>query len=405
MSIYYFIAQRAIQNTRASFSSIVARVAIVSVALGLSILLIAFGVLVGFKQAIQEKLFSFSGHLQVTKYTLNQSYEETPISTQTHLYQNYGQHPVLRHLYAYSLKAGIIKTQEEVMGVIIKGLGEDYPRERFRHNMVAGGFLDAPSDSTDRQILISQKIATKLALSIGDTALIFFVQDPPRFRKLVVQGIYETGLEGFDDKFVIGQLPMIQRLNGWPDTLVGGYEIFTGDFEQLNQAAELAYELMEYDMQLSSTPRKFPEIFEWLYLLNTNVRVFLTLILAVASFNMIAILLIMIMERVQMIGTLKALGASNWQIRQIFIYQGMILIVKGLFWGNVIGLGFCVLQYYFKLIPLNTENYYMSTVPIAWDWWNILGVNLLTFLLVSAALLVPTIIITQIEPIRAIKFD
>ncbi|MDX2306042.1 MAG: FtsX-like permease family protein [Microscillaceae bacterium] len=406
MNTYYFIARRL--NNSKSFSSIVSTIAIISIALGLATILGAFAILIGFQENIQNKLFSFSGHILVTQRSLNNSYEETPISINTNLYKNYDKISSINHLQAVAQKAGILKTEEEVLGVVFKGVGQDYDWDLFKDNLIEGEFFKLPSKGYSQEIIISKMVADKLRLSLGDSVVMFFVQDPPRLRKLKIKGIYQTGMEEFDEKFILGDINLVRRLNNWADTLAGSYEIYVKDFAQLDSVGAIqVWEAMGYDMGLETitSQGRHLDIFDWLNLLNKNVNIFLVLILIVAGFNMTSILLIMIMERIKMIGILKALGATNWQIRQIFIFKGMFLILKGMGWGNLIGLGFCAVQYYLQIIPLDAENYYMNTVPIEWNWPVILAMNLLVFTIISLILLIPTYIISRIQPVKTIRFD
>ncbi|MCS6820816.1 MAG: FtsX-like permease family protein [Microscillaceae bacterium] len=410
-NFYRFVAQRlnqhSLKNTKKfSFSAIAARIAIASIAIGLAIILIAFGVLRGFEQAIQDKLFSFHGHFQVTFFDTNNSYQDAPISTNTYLFQRYREILDIAHLQGYIQKPAIIKAQDEVHGVILKGIGKDFYWQKFKPHFKKGNFIAFSKDSTASvDIIISQKIANRLNLNLHDTILVYFVQNPPRFRKLHVCGIYETGMEDLDEKLALVDIQLVRKLNQWADTLVGGYEIFIKDFDNYAEATKVIYDKMAYDMRLERITDKFVAVFDWLILLKNNVRIFLALILIVACFNMSAILLIMIMERTSMIGILKALGATNAQIRQIFLWQAIYLIFRGLLWGNIVGLGICLVQYYCKLIPLDMENYYMHSVPIAWDWGAIMLVNFLTFGLIFLVTLIPTQIIASIQPIKAIRFD
>lgn len=406
MNLYYFIAQRLGNTKKQSFSSIVTRIAIASIAIGLAIILVAYGILLGFREQVQAKIFSLNGHIQVSQRSLNNSYEETPISLNTDLYKNYHKVPSVTHLQAVAQKAGILKTESEVLGVVLKGIDPNFDKKRLKDILIEGDLINFSPQKAASEIIISKKIAKKMQLKVNDSIVMFFIQNPPRFRKLAVKGIYQTGMEDFDDRFIIGDLALVRRLNNWADTLAGTYEIFVKDFARVDSiAATDIYEKIDYDQQIQTATQRFMDIFDWLSLLNQNVSIFLGLILTVACFNMISILLIMIMERVQMIGILKALGATDWQIRRIFIYKGMLLIAWGMLGGNIIGLGFCAIQYYFRLIPLDAENYYMSFVPIVWDWQVIILMNLLTFGVVSLILLLPTMIVSRIKPIKAIRFD
>lgn len=406
MNIYYFIAQRVGNAQKRSFSAIIVKIAIAGIALGLATILVAFAILFGFQKNIQDKLFSFNGHMTITKRGLNNSYEESPISTNTNLYKNFDKIPSIEQLHVYGRKPGILKANSEVLGVVFKGIGRDYAQEKFRDNMIAGRFIEFSDKGYSREIIISQKIADKLGLALEDTIPMFFVQDPPRFRRLIVKGIYQTGMEEFDEKLIIGDINLVRRLNNWGDTLAGGYEIFVRNFSDLEEIAiPEVLNAMNYEMELYPITSQHLDIFDWLGLLNQNVVLFLGLILVVSSFNMISILLIMIMERVQMIGIMKAIGATNWQIRQIFFYQGLRLAFIGMGWGNLIGLGLSALQYYFKIIPLDAENYYMNAVPIDWNWSAIIALNILTLIIIALILLLPTYIISRIRPVKAIRFN
>jgi lipoprotein-releasing system permease protein len=418
MQITFWLAQRWRNPKNKGFSGIVMQMAVASVALGLAVIIGAFGILKGFQHNIQEKLFSFSGHIFVEGRNISNSNEDTPISVRTNIYQNAKNIPEISHCQAVGRKAGILKTKNEVLGILFKGIGGDFNASQFENNMIEGklpkfstNFLQ--KDTTkylfakeNPEIVISKKIADKLQLKIKDSVLIFFIQNPPRFRKLVVKGIYQTGMDEFDEKVILGDLLTIQKINEWRHDEVGGYELFVKDFSKVDSFTQRP--LMEYlrhDMQATTTTQKFLDVFEWLSLLNKNVQIFLILILIVASFGMISIILIMIIERVPTIGLLKIMGATDHQIRLVFIYQGLYLLFRGMFWGNVVGIGFSAFQYYTKIIPLDAENYYMNSVPIAWDFFGIFWANVLIFLIVSTVILLPTWAIMQITPIKAIRFD
>ena len=368
--------------------------------------MISFLILDGFRKEVKDKIYSFSGHIQVTKYSLDNSMQEEPISLNNPLYQHPERFAFIHHVQVFSHKAGLLKTPEEVLGAFIKGVSSDFDSTQFKPNIVRGEFIRFDSSKYSTDVLISQKIANTLLLDTGDNVRMHFI-DPPndRVRKLHVRGIYNTGIEEFDDQMIIGDIRLIQRLNNWPDTLVGGFEVFLADSRQVDRAeAELQNEL-DYSLFVEKISDKYVQIFEWLDLINNNVVVFLALILFVACFNIVSILLILIMERTQMIGILKALGARNGQIRRIFTYNGLLLIAKGMLIGNVVGIGFGLLQSHFKIIPLDPENYYMSFVPIQWDFLTIILLNVLTFFVVGLVLGIPTVVILRIDPIKAIRFD
>lgn len=322
------------------------------------------------------------------------------------LYTNPSSFPSVVHVQEYAHKTGLIKTEDEVFGVVIKGIGKTFDEKAFKQNMVAGKFISFPDSGYSHEIVLSKIIAEKLKAKIGDDLIVHFFQNPPRFRKLSVAGIYETNLsEYFDSRVIIGDIGLIQRLNDWPDSVAGGLEVYVKDPDLQEEASVEIGEMMDYDLNVQPISERYMQIFEWLHLLSRQVNILLIIILIVVCVNMISIVLILVMERTQMIGMLKAVGANNALVRSIFVYSGVNLVVKGLVLGNFLGLGICFLQYQFKIIKLNPHDYYMDFVPIAWNWEIVALLNLLMLAIVSVVLLLPTMIISRINPIKAIKFD
>jgi lipoprotein-releasing system permease protein len=405
LNLPFFISRRISKPDEDTFSGTINKVAIVSIALGLAVMIIAFFILLGFKGTIRDKIFSFNGHLLVSKYTMGSSYQEDPISTNYPIYQDPGSFEYVEHIQEFSNKAGLIKTSEEVDGVIFKGIGPSFSLDHFAGNMKSGKFVDFKEDGYSTDVVLSQKIADRLKLDTGDLFIMHFIQNPPRSRRLSVAGIYETGLEDFDERVILGDINLIRRLNNWADTLAGGFEVFLKDIDQLDEAYQEMYYEVDSDLFVQKVSDRYVQIFDWLHLINNNVTIFLVLILFVASFNMVSIVLILIMERTQMIGLLKAVGAKNNMIRKIFRYQGMQLIVKGLALGNLVGLGLCFLQYQFHLIKLDQDSYYMSYVPIEWNWTVVVLLNLLIFGVVYLVMILPTTAISRMSPIKSIRFD
>lgn len=368
-------------------------------------MIIAFAVLFGFKRTIQQKIFLFGAHMQVSRFTLNLSYEEPPLFLRTNLYKNAEQIPGVRHIQAVSLKAGILKTPDELSGAVLKGVGRDYDWALFRESIIAGQVpAVAPDSGYSTNILMSKRMADQLRLKVGDGVPMYFIGNQLRARKLTVSGIYETGLEEFDNTIVLGDIRLIQRLNNWGSDSVGRYEIFVNDFDQLDLTARRVFDAMTPDMRLLKVTDQYRPLFDWMVLLDRNTAVFLVLILFVASFNMVSVLLVLMMERTPMIGLLKALGSNNQLLRRIFFYVGLNMIFWGLLIGNVVGIGLCWLQDTYKLIPLDPRNYYMSYVPIEWDWTAIVMLNIATIILIAAVLWIPTLVINRIQPVRALVF-
>jgi lipoprotein-releasing system permease protein len=407
LNLSYFISKRISREQTKGFSSAIHKIAIVIIGLGLGATIISFMVMKGFQETVKNKVYSFSGHLLVTKYTMNNSPEEQPMNYHIDLINNPADYPYIRHAQEFAQKLGLIKTNdEEVQGIIVKGVGKSYDVRAFQENMVEGKFLDFPDSGYSNQIVISRIIANKIDAKVGDEVVIHFIQNPPRLRKLRIIGVYETNLsEYFDSRFVIGDIRMIRRLNDWSDSLAGGLEVFVTNPEEVDNAGYSISEKMDFDLNVESVSDKFMNVFEWLELISRQVNILLSIILIVVCVNIISVVLILVMERTQMIGILKALGAGNRLIRSVFIYNGVSLIVKGLVLGNIIGLGLCYVQYQYKIITLNPHDYYMSFVPIGWNWEIIAVLNILTFFVVSFVLLLPTMVIAGINPIKAIRFD
>ena len=405
MNLSYFISKRISSEAKGTFSSTIHKIAIGSITIGLAVMIVSFLILKGFQNTVTEKIYSFSSHLQVTKYTFN-SHEESPISMKDEVFDHFEDYDLIKHVQAYSHKAALLKTEEEILGIIFKGVGKRFDLEVFNENLVDGRFIDFSDASYAKEVVISQTIADKLRLQKDDEIIIHFFMDPPRVRKLKVVGIYETNLaDYYDDKFILGDIRLIQRLNSWADTLAGGLEVFVKDIEKIDEAEALLDDVLDYDLYVEKVSDKYLQVFEWLFLISRQVNIFLGIILFVVCVNMISIILILIMERTRMIGLLKAFGATDRQVRMIFAYNGVNLIFKGLLGGNLLGIGVCLLQSYYKIITLNPSDYYMSYVPIGWNWQVILGLNLLTFIVVSLIIVIPTLAITRITPIKSIKFD
>jgi lipoprotein-releasing system permease protein len=406
LNLSYFISKRISRQSSEGFSATIHKIAVASIGIGLGAAIIAFLIMRGFQDTVKDKIYSFSGHLLVNKFSMSNSMDEAPMDINIDLYSTPSAFPAIRHIQEYAHKAGLIKTDEEVLGVVVKGVGKSYDTLSFQENIVAGRFLHLPDSGYANEVLLSKTIARKINANIDDQVIIHFFQNPPRFRRLKVVGIYETNLsEYFDGKIIISDIRMIARLNGWADSVAGGLEIFVKDINAIESTGYALGETIDFDLNIQPVSSKYIQVFEWLHLLSRQVNILLVVILTVVCVNMISIILILVMERTQMIGLLKALGAGDPFIRKIFLYNGINLVVKGLLLGNAIGLGFCFLQDRFKFITLNPEDYYMSFVPISWHWEMVLLLNALTFLIVTVVLVLPTAIISRIDPIKAIRFD
>lgn len=410
MKFSLFISQRIRNNTAGTFSATVYHIGIAGVAIGIVVAIITFAVLFGYKDTIQQKVFLFGSHMRLTKLTAGNSlYEEAPITDTQYLTSQFKEIPDLARWQGIIHKSGVLKTPTEMKGAIFKGVGKDYDWTKFNTCIVEGRAIDLNRSDGDTtyttEVIISRKIAKELLLKVGDKVLMYFVQSPPRVRNLSIVGIYETGLvEEFDDKMILGDIGLLQRINNWDNGTVGSYELYINDFRTIDASYKKIYDQMPADLFLMKITDLQRLLFDWLLLMDTNTTVLITLVLIVACFNIISVLLIMIMERTPMIGLLKTMGSSNAQIRRIFINVGVDILVRGLIYGNVIGISLCLIQQHFKLIPLDPVNYFIDTVPILIDWPTVFIINVATIIVVSLIILIPTSIISRIQPVKALIF-
>ncbi|MDN3203530.1 ABC transporter permease [Algoriphagus sediminis] len=405
MNFSFFIANRLSFKRAGGFSETIHRIAIGSLALGLGVSILAFMILGGFQSTVSDRVFDFTGHYQVQRYMMSNAFEEMPFSKRSRFFENYRELPFVEKVQSYANKAALMKGESEVEGILMKGMGSDFDSLTFQQYLIEGRMLQIPEEGTSNEIMISKYLANRLLIGLGDRVTLYFVQNPPRFRRATVVGIFETYLENFDQKVVIGELQTIRNLNGWTNDQIGGLEIFVDDSEASQSQIREIENVLDSDLKLVDSREKFREIFDWLALLDTNVYVFVGLIGFVAIFNMGAILFILIMERTQMIGVLKALGTRDKQIRRIFLWNGFRILLRGLLIGNAIGLGLGFLQDQFKLIPLDAASYYMAYVPIYWNWPVFLALNLGISLLTMLVTLVPVLAISKVDPIKSIRFD
>ena len=406
MNIEYFISKRLFtaKEENNSYTKPILRIAILAIALSVAIMLLSVMVVTGFKNDISDKIIGFGSHITISSFSNNQSYETEPIKISDSLYSEVLENPEVKHISTFATKAGIIKTNDEILGVVLKGVSSNYDWTFFNNNLIAGKCFNVIDSVKTNQVLISENSANSLRLGVGDDLVMYFVQDPPRVRKFEVSGIYNTALSDFDKLYVMGDIKHIQSLNSWENNLVGGVEISINDFNNLDLVTKEIYDKIPYNLNALSIKEKTPQIFDWLSLQDINVRVILILMLIVGGINMVTALLILILERTKMIGLLKALGANDWTVRRVFLYSSLHLILKGLFWGNFIALGFAFLQKQFSIISLDPNIYYMNTVPINFAFTNIILLNIGTIIVCYLILIIPSIIITKITPVKAIRF-
>ena len=388
------------------------RIAIVGVALGLAVMILSVAIVIGFKKEVRNKVIGFGSHIQITNFDNNSSYETTPIAVSDSLLQALREFPGIKHIEGYATKMGILKTDSDFQGVVLKGIDTDYDWSFFRNNLKEGELLTIDPKKTSTDVIISRYLSDLLGLKLGDSILTYFVQEDVRARKFNIVGIYETGFMDYDKLFVLADIKQIRRLNGWEKDEVSGLELLVDDYDKLDQIAEdLYFNLVEKQDRHGNTyftrsiKEMNPMIFNWLDVLDVNVVVILILIFAVAGFTMISGLLIIILERTNMIGILKALGENNVSIRKIFLYISFFLIGKGMLWGNVVGIAICLIQSHFRIIKLDPSIYYLDAVPIDLSIISLILLNIGTLCASMLMMLGPSYLITKIDPAKSIRFE
>lgn len=411
MNYELFIAKRIIasKHYKNSVSSPIINISILAIAIGIIVMLFSVATGVGLQKKIKEKISGFNGDIQISHYDANNSkVTVTPISRNQEFYPDFEGVPNVRQVQVFATKAGIIRTPNEFEGIVLKGVDRDYDWDFFDSYLRMGRLPDF-SKALSNEVLISEKTASRLRLQPGDSFHMFFVKDDPNkapnSRKFEVAGVFDSGFEEFDETFIIGDIRHIQRINKWDEDQVGGFELFIHDFDDLRGTGAEVYRAIDPTLNALTTAEKYPAIFEWLSLFDTNIIVIIGVMILIAGINMITALLVLILERTQMIGILKALGNENWSIRKIFLYNASYLIGKGLFFGNLIGVGLLMVQKYFGIIQLNPETYYVNQAPVYLSIPTLLLINAGTLLLCLLMLLIPSYIVSKISPVKAIKFD
>lgn len=405
MNVPYFLAKRVAISGKHTFAKLIVRVAIGAVALGFAAMMLSVAVLRGFKGEVTAKQRGFFGDITLTKYDLNNSYEPSPFRLTDSVMENLRKMPEITSIQYFATKAGIITVNNEVEGVLFKGIDEDYDQGFLSTALVKGAPIDF-SDSTAAagQILISRDVADRLRLSVGDDFVMYFVQEPVRRRKFEVVGIFHTGVEELDRTYVIGALSLIRRLNGWNQEEVGGYEISINAFDRLKLLTSRIQDLLPIDIDAVHVRDQLPEIFQWLDLLDVNTVIILILMMVVAVVNMISALLIIILERTTMIGILKALGYSDGGIRRVFLYHAAYLLGCGLLIGNFLGWGLYLFQSHTHYFKLDEASYYVSYIPVDIEALEVIALNIGVSVVALLVLLIPSYLIAKIDPIKAIQF-
>lgn len=413
MNFEFFLARRIIasKDYKSSISAPIIKIAITAIALGIIMMLVSIATGVGLQKKIREKVSAFNGDIIITNFDTNFSNDsQIPISKNQEFYPEFKSVDGIKHVQVSALKGGVIRTETDFEGIVVKGVGDDYDWQYFSEYLVEGR-LPVYTGELNEDVLISSYLANRLNLKLGDKIVTFFLDDKTsetlktRTRGFSIVGIYNSGFQQFDEQFIIADIRHIQRLNKWEDSQIGSFEVFVNDFDNIQKVGKEVYDETSSTLDTQTIRDKYYTIFEWLDLFDFNIVLIIGIMILVAGINMITALLVLILERTQMIGILKALGSSDWSVRKIFLYNAMYLVGVGLFWGNLIGIGLLMIQKYFKVFPLNPDTYYVTEAPVYLDLSYILILNAGTFLLCILMLLIPSFIISKISPVKAIRFE
>jgi len=412
MNLSYFIAKRLTldKKKQKSISNPISTIAVVAIALGIVMMMISVATGIGLQKKIREKISAFNGHIVITNYDNNQSEISLyPIDKNQEFYPQFTSVEGIEHIQAVITKAGIIRTETTFEGIILKGVGTDYLFQNLEEYLIEGRIPDLKQEKENAEVLISEYLSKRLEFKLGDRFTAHFMKENtnerPNLRQFEIVGIYNSGFQEFDANFVFGDIRHLQRMNRWTENQIGNFEVFIQDFNKITEKGMEVYQQIPSTLDSQTIIYKYAHIFEWLRITDSNIYLIIVLMLLVGIINIAVALLVLILERTQLIGILKALGADNWKIRKIFLYNAFYLISRGLLFGNLIGLGLLLLQKHFGLLKLNAESYYVNQVPIYLSLDYILALNIGTIMICILVLLIPSYIITKISPIKAIRFE
>jgi lipoprotein-releasing system permease protein len=408
LDVAAFIARRIAFNRQRTFSRFILRLAISATVISVAAMILTLAFTRGFQDAISQKVFNMWGDIRVQRVSGNDAplTEELPIERNDTVLRALHANPDIKTIQAYATKSAVIRSGEGIECVLMKGVEKDFDFNNLRSFLKAGRWMRFSDSGYSNEIVISTYTAAQLKLKIGDKALIYFIQTggQPRVRPMIVSGLFKTGIEDYDKSIAIGDLRLIQRLNGWNEQQIGGYEIFTSDYRQAPLVDSLIYPQLPQHWSSRTTVKIYPNIFDWLNLQDNTIAIVLVIMIIVATLNLVTCLIILVLERTRMIGVLKSIGAPNILIQRVFLYQGGIITLYGLLLGNAFGLGICWLQNKYGFITLPEDAYFISKAVVKLEWWQFLLVNAGTFLICFLVLMIPTLIIRKVQPVRAIQF-
>ncbi len=414
MNTELFIARRLFfaKERKGDISNSVLTIAVIGIALGMAVMLLSVAIVTGFKEQVRHKVIGFGSHIVVSNYnTSNNSYTVEPILKTQNFYPDIVNSEGIKHIQVFANKAGIIKTEADIQGIVLKGIGSDYDWSFFDENMIEGKSFRVSENKKTDKVVVSKYIASLLKLKLGDYLYMYFVHEPIKMRRFIISGIYSTDLLEFDKLFVLADIGHVQKLNNWSSNQIDGFEILVDDFDKLSEMTSFVNETVgtiynedTEQLQVENILGMYPQIFAWLQLINNNVWIILIIMIIVGTINMVSGLLVIILERTNMIGILKALGAKSFSVSKVFLYNGALLVAKGLIIVNVVGIGLGLFIHYSKIIKLDPSTYYIDNVPVNFEFFHIIALNLGTLIVTTLVLIIPSLVVAFISPSKAIKF-
>lgn len=414
MNLEYFIANRTAHQAASDKPNVMVRIATASVAIGVAVMIVTMAVVMGFKEEIARKMSGFTSHVQLTYIRSSNSLESAPIQRSENIEEMIRSMEGFRAMSVYALKGGVIKSNEGVAGLVLKGVDGDYDYSFFAEALVEGVLPRVADSVRYKDILLPKVVADRLNLAVGDRVEMLFVESDalPRRDRFKVCGLFSTGMDEMDKTLALTDIRNVQRLSGWDEQTISGYEISVSDFSHVEEFADTLNNNLLFEggddatnLVAMSVKQLYGTLFNWLKTHDINALVIIIIMIVVALFNMMSALLIMVLERTRMVGVLKALGMDNSSLQRIFLYQASFLVVRGMVWGNVVGIGICLLQKWTHILKLDAAGYMLSEVPIALDWWWLAALNIGSLAIIVLTLTLPTRIISSVRPEEAMRYE
>jgi lipoprotein-releasing system permease protein len=409
MNIAFFIAKKIALGRQKSFSRFIIRLAAIATAFSVAAMIITLAFVTGFQQTISQKIFSFWGHIRVQQYEPAKALvaEETPLQKNDTVLNILHSMPEIKQVQAFATKSVVLEKQHEIEGVLLKGVENSYNFKELNPFLKEGSWPNFSDSLYSKEIVVSQPVAAELNIHINDTILVYFISaggTQSSFRKMKVSGIYKTGIEEYDKLFAIGDIRLLRRINQWNDTEIGGYEVFVKDYRTMDSVSNKLFEALPAAWISKTIREVYPNIFDWLNIQNVNRDVIFIIMSIVAIINLITCLFILVLERTPMVGLLKAMGSVDVTIQKIFLYYATFIAFTGIIIGLFFGVGLCLLQQYTGFITLNESAYYVAQAPVQIIWWQVIVVCAATLLVCFLSLMLPTLFIKTIPPVKAIRF-